>query len=304
MPVTLVAGDYWTELRLPAMGTRAYIVLGDAPRGLEQWAAAELERLEQCWSRFRDDSELAHVNASEGGWVPISATMLLALTCARDLYALTGGRFDPTVLDALERAGYDRSFESLVPDGALFVARRAPGFGTVDIDVELSRVRVPAGVRIDLGGVGKGLAADLVARGLVHRGARSVLVSLGGDLRVRGEAPPDGPWRVPVEDPFDETRVAFVHELADGALVTSTCRFRAWKRHGRSFHHLIDPARGDSAHAGVTAVVAASHDAWFAEGIAKAVVIAGVDDGAQLAHDNGVHTWIFCDDGRVVEAGA
>src|SRR5882762_1423038 len=98
------------------MGSEAHIVVGDAPDGVADWAAAELERLEQCWSRFRSDSELVHLNSRAGEWVDVSASMLLVLTCAADLHRATAGRFDPTIIDALEAAGYDRTFELVARD--------------------------------------------------------------------------------------------------------------------------------------------------------------------------------------------
>lgn len=320
MPVpSLIAGalslpddraGYWSQQVVRAMGCRAHVIVGDAPCGVVEWAVGELERLEQCWSRFRRESELSKLNttAGSGAWVDVSAPMLLALTCAADLYAATDARFDPTILDALERAGYDRTFEAVAPDGP--VARvhpaaglRHPGFARVEIDVEGSRVRLGAGARIDLGGVGKGLAADVVARGLVDRGAVSVLVGLGGDLRARGEAPAGGAWNVPVLDPFDESRTAFALPLHDGALVSSSTRIRRWTRAGRRYHHLIDPATGDSARTGIAAVVTAARDAWWAEGIAKSIIIAGLDVGVRLAREAGVQAWVFLDDGHMLTAG-
>jgi thiamine biosynthesis lipoprotein len=300
------ANGYWTECRDRAMGSTAHVVLGDAPAGLASWALGEIERLEQCWSRFRSDSELELLHARAGEWVEVSASMLLALTCAHDLHRSSDGLFDPTVRDALERAGYDRSFEAVACDaGVLACAPGDPaaGYARVEIDVDAARVRVPVGVRIDLGGIGKGLAADLVARGLVDRGARSALVSLGGDMRARGELP-GGAWRIPVEHPLDPTSVAFVHALGDAALVSSTRTFRSWKRAGREFHHIIDPRTGDSSRTPVVAVIAAANDAWWAEGIAKAVVIAGADEGVALARACAVRAWLFLDDGQMIESGA
>ena len=108
------ADGYWTERRARAMGSTAHIVLGDAPVGLDEWALEEIERLEQCWTRFRADSELANLHARAGQWVDVSTSMLLALTCARDVHLYTNGLFDPTILEALERAGYDRTFEDVI----------------------------------------------------------------------------------------------------------------------------------------------------------------------------------------------
>jgi FAD:protein FMN transferase len=304
-PAFDVGDAYWSERLARAMGSVAHVVVGDAPDGVVDWALHELERLEQCWSRFRRDSELSGLNARRGVWTDVSTTLMLALTCAADLHRATAGRFDPTILDALECAGYDRTFELVAEHSDIGPPPASvPGFAHVELDEEQSRVRLPPGARIDLGGVGKGLAADLVARGLIDRGARTALVGMGGDLRARGEAPPDGSWDVPVLDPLDETRVAFRFSLTDGAIVTSTTRMRTWTRGSRSFNHLVDPATGDSARTGVAAVVAAANDAWWAEGIAKSIIIGGADAGAELAQSAGVRAWIFLDDHRVVEAGA
>ena len=292
---------YWTECRDRAMGSTAHVVLGDAPAGLASWALDEIERLEQCWSRFRADSELEALHARAGEWVAVSPAMLLALTCADDLNRSTGGLFDPTIRDALERAGYDRTFEDVGRDvGALAPCNPAAGYQRIEIDVDDALVRVPVGVTVDLGGIGKGLAADLVTRGLIDRGARSALVSLGGDMRARGDLP-DGAWQIPVEHPLDTALVAFVRPLRNAALVSSTRRFRSWSRAGRAFHHIMDPRTGDSSRTTVVAVVAEASEAWWAEGVAKSIVIAGVDDGTALARACGVRAWMFLDDGQMID---
>ncbi len=308
MPLTAV-GAYWTERRAPAMGSTAHLVLGDADPALADWAVEELERLEQCWSRFRPGSELRRLNAGSGEWVAVSAPMRLALANARTLWEATGGAFDPTTIDALERAGYDRSFELVDAvdahaTGASETARGggpAPGFGGVDIDVPGSAARLPPGTRLDLGGIGKGLAADLLAQGLVERGARTALVSVGGDLRAYGDPPAPEGWLVPVEDPDDPGRVAFKYPLVRGGLVTSTTRIRRWRRAGRDLHHIIDPATGEPTATSIVAVVAAANEAWWAEGIAKAMIVRGPRDAPALARRAGVRAWCFGADGSCSE---
>ena len=310
MPVidtlSLTTSDaYWSERHAPAMGSVAHVIVGDAPDGVVDWGMQELERLEQCWSRFRTDSELTRLNARAGAWTDVSSSLLLALTCASDLHQATDGRFDPTILDALENLGYDQTFALIAPHSDAEAQTMAvPGFARVEIDEDASRVRIPSDTRIDLGGVGKGLAADLVARGLIDRGARTAIVGMGGDLRARGELAADGGWDVPVLDPLAEDRVAFRFPLTDGAIVTSTTRIRSWTRGSRRYNHLIDPATGDSTRTAVAAAVVAARDAWWAEGIAKSIVIAGAGAGAALAHTARVQAWIFLDDGRVLDIGA
>jgi len=290
---------YWIERRFRAMGSNAHLLVGDADEKVVDWASRELERLEQCWSRFRPDSELSRLNAAAGTWVEVSPTLAGALGCAAELWEATEGAFDPTVLGALERSGYDRSFESVAPSGPdVAPPSPVPGFGAVDRDE--SAVRLPVGTGLDLGGLGKGLAADLVAEGLVDRGARTALVSLGGDVRACGEPPEPAGWSIPVEDPFTDARTLFEHRLTDGALVTSTRLMRTWSRGGRRYHHIFDPATGAPAERGVAAVVVHATRAFWAEGLAKAALVVGPDDGASLIERSGAAGWIFCDGGSTV----
>jgi len=89
--------------------------------------------------------------------------------------------------------------------------------------------------------------------------------------------------------------------LRNAALVSSTRRFRSWSRAGRAFHHIMDPRTGDSSRTTVVAVVAEASEAWWAEGVAKSIVIAGVDDGTALARACGVRAWMFLDDGQMID---
>ncbi|HMK13188.1 MAG TPA: FAD:protein FMN transferase, partial [Acidimicrobiales bacterium] len=174
--------DYWTEHVCRAMGTTVRIIVGECPRPLLAWATDELERLESSWSRFRVESELSSLNASTGEPVAVSDVLWSALQRCDHLWRATEGAFDPTVLDALERWGYDRSFERVNRDDPSPVAAATAeqrGWRHVTLDRGSHCVRLDAGVRIDLGGIGKGLAADRIAQGLVDRGARTACVSMG-----------------------------------------------------------------------------------------------------------------------------
>jgi len=219
------------------------------------------------------------------------------LANALALWYVTDGLFDPTIRASLEACGYDQTFAQVEPSGPLVATPRpAPGCAGIVVDRDQGTVALPAGLRLDLGGIGKGYAADLVANGLVERGARGACVALGGDVRVAG-LPPDGnAWGIPIEDPLDPSRVLCARPLVDEAVVTSTTRFRRWRRGNSSMHHLIDPATGAPARRGVTAVVAQADDAWWAEGVAKAALIAGIDDGLALLERLGIAAVVVGDD--------
>jgi thiamine biosynthesis lipoprotein len=234
--------------------------------------------------------------------------MLEALTRAWFLHDATAGAFDPTVLGALVDAGYDRTFPEILelPDrGTVPPPQACPGLAGAELDLVNGTVTLAPGTCLDLGGIGKGLAGDLVVEGLLARGARSVCLSLAGDVRVGGSPPEPGAWAIPVEDPFDDDRVLFTRALSAGAIVTSTTRFHAWSRGGGRQHHLIDPRTGRPATSGVTAVVATAGEAWRAEGFAKAAVVLGAEAGAALLTRAHIMAWLFSDDGAVLHvAGA
>lgn len=221
-----------------AMGTDVSVLTpGDAPHAaVLATARATFETEEQRCSRFSDDSELMRVNRASDTWVEISegfeALVRFALAQART----TGGRFDPTMLAAIRAAGYDRDFVALDPTRA--PGAPVPGGGWRRIRLERGRVRLPAGVGIDLGGVAKGWTVDLAAREALRVGARWVLVNAGGDLRVMGDAPA---LDVAIEDPADREVEALRLRLSSGGLATSSVRARAW---GEGRHHLIDPDTG------------------------------------------------------------
>lgn len=283
------------------MGSTAEVVVyGPGSEQLATWAMVEIERLEASWSRFRPGSELCALNRDAGRPTAVSPTLWLAIEAAARAWRDTAGRFDPTVLAALVGLGYDRTFADLDP------ARPAPprsspaaGFGRVGLDHDRHEVWLPAGVGLDLGGIGKGLAADLVVDALVERGARSVAVSLGGDIRVAGEGPhEDGAWRVPVVRPTDEA-VLGTFPLVDEALVQSTVSIRSWTMGGRRLHHLIDPRTGRPAETGVASVVVTGPSAARSEAFAKAALIAGPLDGPALLDEAGLDGWFIAGDGTV-----
>lgn len=289
----------WTERRVRAMGSPAVIIAGDADESAVSWASDELERLEQCWSRFRNDSQLTRLNRSAGTWFQLSDTLAAAVDRAIRLHDLTNGVFDPTIHGQLVAAGYDRPFRQVSLDQPGPVPASIPSPGVARIERADDMIRLPPGVSIDLGGVGKGLAADMIAVGLIARGARSACVSLGGDIRVAGGVPTEGGWNIPVADPVRPGHVLGHVQVANAAIVTSTTAFRRWTKGGQAMHHLIDPRSGLPSERGVLAVVAMAPEAWFAEGHAKAALIEGPVAGRRLLDGAGISGWVITDDGAV-----
>lgn len=280
------------------MGSDVHVqMLGDRTTDLAD-VGQQLDELEQCWSRFRSTSELCRLNDDARSSVEVSPMLMLALHRALLGWQLTAGWFDPTVLDALCSAGYRHPYSATGgPRGDLSRCRPTRGMADVSVDVRRNVIERPAGLRFDLGGIGKGLAADLIATRIIERGAVGACVGMGGDVRVAG-APPTGGWRVPVEDPRRASgdrlgSIWFDATLHEGAMVTSTRLFRSWTTdNGEPAHHLIDPMTGRPSDRDVDAVIVAAREAWWAEVLAKAALVAGSVDGRNLLERHQVTGWI------------
>jgi len=278
----------WSEARFRAMGTDVHLaVLGDDPTLLDQ-ARRRIEDLEQRWSRFRPDSLLNRLNDADGRPVPVDDETFDLITTAVGAWPGTGHRFDPTVLDAVVQAGYDRTFEQIgagpgpAPGS---VPLPPPGCEDIRLDPVERTVALPVGTHLDLGGIGKGRTADLVALDLLIGGAQSALVNLGGDLRIAGGLANGDAYSIAIDDPADPGTPATVVDLVAGGLATSSQARRRWSVDGEERHHLIDPATGAPARTDVAAVTVIAHEATEAEIVAKAALVAGVDEGLELLAD-------------------
>ncbi len=290
------------------MGTDVRLLAPDSA-GLDdarEWLASFDARL----SRFREDSELCALNRDRRAAVPASALLRTAVRAGLWAAQRTGGLVDPTVLPALRRAGYAGSLAGVAPADvaaalACAPARRAARpdvaarWHRVHVDDAHGTVRRPAGIELDTGGTGKGLAADAVAHRL--RARLRFAVDCGGDLRVGGDGAQRAPYEVEVAHPFGGEPIHRL-QLGPGAIATSGIDSRLWQRSDGTFaHHLIDPLTGAPAWTGLVTVTALAPTALEAETLAKAALLSGPRVGAALLAEHGgvlVH-----DDGDVQLAG-
>lgn len=272
-----------------AMGTDVELIVRDnsAPQALED-AEQEFHRLEALLSRFREDSELSRLNRD--GAIEAGPDLRRVVQLALEARARTGGRFDPTVHDALVRAGYDRTFDDVPLEGA---ALRAPAPATAGaVRVRGERVELDRGVRLDLGGIGKGYAVERAADLLAQAGP--CLVNAGGDVAVRG-----GTWPVGLEVATGSITL----ELDAGGIATSGRDRRRWRRGGRELHHLIDPRTGAPSESDLLRVTVVADDAVEAEVAAKSLFLAGAAQALAEAEACRIPAVLVTADGRTLFAG-
>lgn len=268
------------ERRFHAMGGTAHILVVGGPSRLLDAAQERIADLEARWSRFRKDSELSMLNTMPEMPVVVSPETFELVDKSVFAWRQTKGRFDPTV--EVGALGYDRSFEDVAAEGRLGRYQAAPGCGRIELDRANFAVTLPSGVVLDPGGIGKGLGADVVAREVLASGAAGVMVNLGGDLRVAGEADEADAWTIAIESPFDPDTVLARVNLDDGAVATSSRLERSWQRGDVEYHHLVDPGSGLPFAGDVAAVSVVAGAAWWAEVMTKAVFAVGVANAASV----------------------
>jgi len=268
-----------------AMGTEIELLVhADGADSALDAAEQEFHRLEALLSRFRADSELSRLNRD--GVVEAGHDLLRVVTLSLDGRERTGGRFDPTVHDALVAAGYDRTFDEVAsvvrPD------TWSPPSAGGEVTLDGARIELEPGVRLDLGGIGKGYAAERAAELLATAGP--CLVNAGGDIAVR-----DGSWPVGVD--------TLTLELSNCGLATSGRDRRHWRRGDRELHHLIDPRTGEPADSDVLRVTVVASDAVEAEIAAKALFLSGAEGARRQADAAGMPAVIVTANGRTMLAG-
>jgi thiamine biosynthesis lipoprotein len=275
------------------MGNTARVIVvaerEDELEHLMSVAQVRLAQLEARWSRFISTSEVSQLNtALHSVWTPVSDDTALLLHYLVDAFRVTNGAFNPFLLPALMNAGYSHS---LTNNATVSLPHSASWHATAD-DLELQhtsngwQARLLNGATVDSGGIGKGLAADLIAEQLMSLNARGVSVSVGGDLRCIGSPSDAEVWPVNIEDAEQPLHIAASVLIPSGGVATSSTHAKRWHMGTLMQHHVIDPVTGqptspnapDALH---TATVIASSAAW-AEVFATALLVSGEKIGTEF----------------------
>ena len=258
------------------MASAAQVTAIDAAPGAMDHAERRLRQLESSWSRFIDTSDISRINQLPGRWVPVAEDTIRLVDTMQRAHHATGGRFDPTCLYQLLSIGYSSSIDD--PD-RYTLAVDAPTNGASVHDVETDRsagaVRAPLGVALDPGGIGKGLAADIVVTELLAAGTGGVLVSIGGDIAAAGEPPTDDGWIIDVGHPVQTDDTVTTLAVSDGGIATSSTRSRRWDFGGSEHHHLIDPTSGRESLTDLASVTVVANAGWLAEAHATSALLCG-----------------------------
>jgi thiamine biosynthesis lipoprotein len=278
-------------------------LLADVPRWFAEW--------EQALSRFRPESELSKLNNS-GSDAPraVSDTLWRVLNVALNAANSTNGMVTPAVLNAVEAAGYATSFDQMphvTPSGladmqslagntspfrptsgriaSLIDGKRRKEWRRIKMYPAAHSVQLPMGLRLDLGGVAKGWAADEAALRLAQLGPS--IVNAGGDIAVAGPEAEAHEWLIGVAAPSsadgetsDDAQLELL-SIISGGVATSGRDYRKWKQAGKWMHHIIDPRTGKPARTDVITTTVVAPTACMAEVGAKMALLLGGSEGLE-----------------------
>jgi len=270
-------------------------LLAEVPHWFEEW--------EQHLSRFRDSSELNELNRHSGQSMQVSSILWEVTQLAIKSAEWSNGLVSPTILNALEAAGYNRSFELIgsmgSPETRLADPRPDGMWRAIDRKSSTRSIQLPVDVRIDLGGVAKGWAAERAARKLSIHGA--ALVDASGDIALNGVRLDGQAWPIGVTDPLNPDRQLDLIMIDQGGVATSGRDYRRWKKDGQWQHHIIDPRTGLPASTDVISATIVAPTTYQAEVAAKATLILGSENGLHWLEDHPHYAGLLIlEDGRVI----
>jgi FAD:protein FMN transferase len=265
------------KLEFQAMGCQVLAVVENpaSPDAL-QYVPDWFEEWEQAFSRFRFDSELNTINHSNGRPMHVSSDFAKVFETARQAEWISAGLVTPVLFDALVNAGYDRSFEMILPDPTMpapEALQYIPRLKDVHWDGSTRMIWLPPDLHLDFGGVAKGWAVEQAAKRLAPYGA--ALVDAGGDIAITGFQRDGGSWEIGIANPFNPSENLEVLNVGGCGVATSGRDGRNWVRAGKRFHHIIDPQTGLPAVTDVLTATVVAPTVTEAEAVAKTLLIRG-----------------------------
>jgi thiamine biosynthesis lipoprotein len=288
IPLRGVGGYY--NVSFNAMGTACEILFSArspaAANAFKQTAFRWIAEFEAKYSRFIDTSLISEINRSAGkqGVEIDEATNELLSLC--DWYHwMTGGIFDPTSLPLLLLWDSRKTPPDIPSPACIEQARASVGWSKVQ-RVGGKVILPEPGMKLDIGGIGKEYAVDQVMERALASGIENILVDFGRDLRMHGEPPEKGPWRIGLENPDAPGQCWCGIARSNGAVCTSGDYARFIEVDGRRYGHIIDPRSGYPVHNDCRSATVLAPTCTEAGMLATTSFILGAEPGLEMLSKN------------------
>jgi len=301
IPIYLIAPVYGQEKRYEfekgLMGSPFRLVFYATNDSLANQAARQaflrVENLNDVLSDYRDGSEINRLSAQSGSrkWVRVSDDLYKVLSISKKISRKTRGTFDITVGPVVQlwRRAMRRNLFPTESDKA----RKAVGYRLIKLQPRTKSVRlVRAHMRLDVGGIGKGYAADEAIRVIRELGISTILIDAGGDITMVGSPPDRQGWDVEINSGNSADSLAIVH-LVDVGVATSGATYRFLEHEGVRYSHIVNPKTGVGLRYHVRTTVVAPNGT-YADALATAFSVAGIKKGKRIIRRfPGVKVWLL-----------
>ena len=247
---------------------------------------ARLRGIEDRMSANKEGTEIAAVNAAAGlAPVRVSADTFYVVKKGLEYARLSGGAFDPTVGPLVKLWGIGTDAARLPSPAEIKAATRLIDYRKVGLDEAASTVFLAEkGMRLDLGAIAKGYAADEAKRVLAERKVKAAIIDLGGNVFAYGQKKDGSPWRIGVQDPAsDRGDYIGIATCKDETVVTSGVYERYFEEGGKRYHHILDTRTGYPVENGLVSVSIISSSSIDADGLSTSLFALGREAGLRLA---------------------
>jgi thiamine biosynthesis lipoprotein len=246
---------------------------------------SRLRNIENHMSVNKDDSEISRVNAMAGKEpVHVSEDTFYVVSKALEYARLTNGAFDPSVGPLVKLWNIGNGGEKVPPEKEILAAKALVDWRQVAVDANTRKVFLKKpGMRLDLGAIAKGYAADEVEKILTDDKVKAAIVDLGGNIFVFGRKKDKSPWRVGIQNP-ESARGEYLGIVTGGQMtvVTSGVYERFFFENGKRYHHILNTRTGFPVDNGLVSVSIVSQRSIDADALSTSLFILGIDKGMEF----------------------
>lgn len=277
-------------------------VYGPKPDEVIEEAFDELDRIENLMSANITDSEVSTINDNAGlKPVKVGKDTFTVIKLAKEYAAKTDGLFDPSIGPLVDLWGIGTKQRKIPTKEEIKEVLTLVDYKKIILDHEKQTVYLAQkGMKIDVGGIAKGYAADLVKDIFNKHGIKSAFIDIGGNIMVHGQKPDDTDWKVGIQDPRSARNdLTAVFEVADQTVVTSGDYERYFEEDGIRYHHILNPKTGYPARTGLMSATAIGDSSFHADALSTSIYLLGREKGMELAQEMGYEAVVIIEDKKV-----
>ena len=239
-----------------------------------------IRSLEAEMSVTNPASEIAAIN--ENGYGKVTGDTSDLISAALSLCQRTDGALDISVYPIVRAWGFTTDNYQVPDDVSIQALLPLVDYTQIDYQQDSGDIHLPDGMEIDLGSVAKGYAGQKAADFLKENGVTSGLLSLGGNIQALGSKPDGSPWKIGIQDPFQNESPMMVLSVTDKSVVTSGGYERYFQQDGKTYWHIMDPSTGYPAENGLVSVTIIGTDGMLCDGLSTSLFVMGLEKAADF----------------------